>query len=49
MPAVIRNPGYGYPYQRAFGTLMFQSMWIVYHVCRRHDNNAERDRYRMVG
>jgi 4-amino-4-deoxy-L-arabinose transferase len=32
IPAVIRNPGYGYPNSRAFGTLMFQATWVLYHV-----------------
>jgi 4-amino-4-deoxy-L-arabinose transferase-like glycosyltransferase len=32
MPAVIRNPGHGYPPSRAFGTIMRQSMWVINHV-----------------
>ena len=32
MPAVIRRHGYGYPNSRAFGTLMLQATWVLYHV-----------------
>ncbi len=32
MPAIIRNPGYGYPSSRAFGTLMLQATWVLYHL-----------------
>ncbi|MCI0685524.1 MAG: glycosyltransferase family 39 protein, partial [Gemmataceae bacterium] len=32
MPAVIRNPGYGYPSSRGFGVIMFGSTWVLYHV-----------------
>jgi 4-amino-4-deoxy-L-arabinose transferase len=31
-PAVIKNPGYGYPNTRAFGEVMRQSLWVVGHV-----------------
>jgi hypothetical protein len=29
---VIRNPGYGSPNSREFGTLMLQARWVLYHV-----------------
>jgi hypothetical protein len=31
-PAVIRNPGHGYPPTAAFGGVMRQSLWVVGHV-----------------
>jgi 4-amino-4-deoxy-L-arabinose transferase len=31
-PAVINNPGYGYPLRRGFGGVMRQSLWVVGHV-----------------
>jgi hypothetical protein len=31
-PAVIRDPGHGYPFTRGFGGVMRQSWWVVGHV-----------------
>jgi 4-amino-4-deoxy-L-arabinose transferase-like glycosyltransferase len=31
-PAVVNKPGYGYPYTRAFGGVMRQSLWVLGHV-----------------
>jgi 4-amino-4-deoxy-L-arabinose transferase-like glycosyltransferase len=31
-PAVIKDPGWGYPNPRAFGTVMRQHLWVVGHV-----------------
>jgi 4-amino-4-deoxy-L-arabinose transferase len=31
-PAVIKNPGYGYPDTRGFGGVMRQSPWVIGHV-----------------
>ena len=32
LPAVIKNPGHGYPNPRSFGMVMRQSLWVIYHV-----------------
>jgi hypothetical protein len=31
-PAVVRNPGYGYPSPRVFAGIMHRSMWVIGHV-----------------
>lgn len=31
-PAVIKNPGYGYPSSRVFGAIMRQNLWVIGHV-----------------
>jgi 4-amino-4-deoxy-L-arabinose transferase-like glycosyltransferase len=32
VPAVVRNPGHGFPPGRAFGGVMRRAMWVVWHV-----------------
>jgi hypothetical protein len=32
VPAVIQNPGYGYPFPREFGVIMRKSQWVLGHV-----------------
>ncbi len=31
VPAVVKNPGHGYPNSRQFGGVMRQAMWVIYH------------------
>jgi 4-amino-4-deoxy-L-arabinose transferase len=31
-PAVLKNPGYGYPSPRVFGGVLRQSLWVIGHV-----------------
>ena len=32
IPAVVKDPGHGYPSPRMFGAVMRQSMWVIHHV-----------------
>jgi 4-amino-4-deoxy-L-arabinose transferase-like glycosyltransferase len=32
VPAVVKNPGYGFPAERAFGAVMRQSLWALGHL-----------------
>jgi 4-amino-4-deoxy-L-arabinose transferase-like glycosyltransferase len=32
LPAVVKNPGHGYPSSRAFGGVLRQAPWVIYHV-----------------
>jgi hypothetical protein len=32
LPAVVRDPGHGYPSSRAFGAILYQARWVLHHV-----------------